>query len=132
VGEGGDGEKVEGLGDHLKNEEKGESSEGKSTSHMRTYESTLPFLHLFFTRLSSMQRKTLSLPCIVALFTHDMRFLILAQESFDHKVHLNVINVAGESRCVPINCCFRIVKLHNSLKVSLQTCELVHWAWRGL
>jgi len=32
--EGGDGEKVEGLGFHLKDEEKGESSEGKVTSHM--------------------------------------------------------------------------------------------------
>jgi len=33
AGEGGDGEKVEGLVVHVRNEEKGESSEGKATSH---------------------------------------------------------------------------------------------------
>ena len=45
--------------------------------------------------------KALPLSCTVALFKHGMRFLTLAQESFDHRVHLNAINAAGESRCVP-------------------------------
>jgi len=53
-GEGGDGEKRKRLRDQLKNEEKGESSEWKATSHIRTYESTLPFLHAICTS---------SLPC---------------------------------------------------------------------
>jgi len=41
AGEGGDGEKVEGVVVLVRNEEKGERREGKTTSQMICYQSTL-------------------------------------------------------------------------------------------
>jgi len=49
AGEGGDGENVKGVLVHVRNEEKGESIEEKTTSHMRTSQCTLHFLHSFLT-----------------------------------------------------------------------------------
>jgi len=44
VGEGGSAEKVEGILDLLRNEEKGESNTVSATSDVRSYPSTLAFL----------------------------------------------------------------------------------------
>ena len=65
--------------------------------------------------------KNCPLPCTFALFGHGMRFLTLGQESFDHKVHFNDMNAAGE-----VDGCLLIVvsvvyesyalKLQNSVK----------------
>jgi len=60
VDEGGDGEKVEGVVVHVKNEEKVKSIEGKTTSHLRTYQCTLCFLHSFLTIVPSCNDKELS------------------------------------------------------------------------
>jgi len=59
AGEGGDGEKVEGVVVHVRNEEKGESIEGKVTSYMRTYQCTLHFCSFILDDRAFMQDKKL-------------------------------------------------------------------------
>jgi len=59
AGEEGDGEKVEGVVVLVRNEEKGESSEGKATSQLISYQSTLRFFfHFFFTWVPLYNDKT--------------------------------------------------------------------------
>jgi len=70
AGEGGDGEKVEGVVVLVRNEEKVERREGKATSQIISYQCTLRYFHFFFTWVPSCNEKNATVMhlCIVYLW----------------------------------------------------------------